>query len=186
MVDRTNLPTHIVTDSLSGREIYVYEEDFRECEGDIDEYFRLFDDPMNLTFIRERATVDELLKFANEVRIAGGGEVINELMLSEPQNSEGCLIATALNFSSTVNDDYGTWAMHPEDTSLVSVICDELGLDSVAEGRNYDTGEPIGEGVGVELPKDISFVAMAFDTYRDVELEQYDSLRNNNVSNPLV
>lgn len=186
MVDRTNLPTHIVTDSLSGREIYVYEEDFRECEGDIDEYFRLFDDPMNLTFIRERATVDELLKFANEVRIAGGGEVINELMLSEPQNSEGCLIATALNFSSTVNDDYGTWAMHPEDSGLVSTICSELDLNPVLEGRDYETGERTGDEVGIELPKDISFVAMAFDTYRDVELEQYDSLRNNNVSNPLV
>jgi hypothetical protein len=179
-IDKNNLPNHVVLDVKSGREVYVYESDWEKCDNDIDYYFRVYDEPENLAHIRERAEIDEVIEFANKLREAGGGEVINELMLSKPQDSDSCLIANALNFSSFVNDDYGVWAMHPQDSFITEKICDSTGLPKVF-GGDYDN-----ELVGVELPHKIALVAMAFDTYRDVELEKYDALRQDNTTNPLA
>jgi hypothetical protein len=170
----------IVTDPVSGRKIYVNEADFANCNSNIDSYFSAGGNKEGLTnvdlhLIRNRADIDKLLKFANDVRQAGGGEIIDELLMSNPQDSSACLIARALNFDSQVNDDYGPWAMHIDDPVLVFDITESLDLNVVWDDPDYEH-----TAVGVELPEDIAYVAQAFDTYVDVELEKYDAERSSN------
>lgn len=52
--------------------------------------------------LRSVATEQELLDFANSIRRAGGANVLEALLPSEPGNSEECLIANALNFGCRV------------------------------------------------------------------------------------
>ncbi len=47
----------------------------------------------------ERASFEELLEFANKVRVAGGGKVIEALMPAIPRNPHACLVAKNLNFN---------------------------------------------------------------------------------------
>jgi len=174
---KSNFPTHIVVDPVSGREVYVDKEKF-EVSNSLEIYFRSNQGCyQNLHAIRNRASINELLKFANEVRVAGKGEVIDELLMSTPQEAQACIIANALNFDSTVSDDYGTWGMMIHDKSVIHNICDDLGLDIIED--DYDGV------VGVELPENIALVAQAFDTWADVELEQFDVLRQDNESVPV-
>jgi hypothetical protein len=176
--------THIVTDPVSDREVYVNKELYDKADQNIDIYFSRHERDLNantLTFIRERASIDELLDFANEVRVAGGGEVINELLMSEPTQPNNCLIANALNFDCEVSDNLGDWAMIT-DSEIVEKISSATGLNIIGWSEDYEAYE---EEIGVELPKHIEYVARAFDTYVDVELEQYDILRQDNESNPV-
>jgi hypothetical protein len=166
----------IVTDPVSGREVYVG-EDFEDSGKTLEEYY----DYHTMNFIRTRASIDELLKFANEVRVAGDGEIIDELLMSTPQDSSECLIANALNFSSSINEDYGPWGMYDIDESLIGKISSALGLSIVTETDHYNESE---NWLGVELPTEIANVAQAFDTFVDVELEQYDAMRFDNQHNP--
>ena len=48
------------------------------------------------------ATEDELLAFCNRVRSAGGAEVLEALLPSDPNKSHTCLIANNLNFGCRV------------------------------------------------------------------------------------
>lgn len=55
--------------------------------------------PVNVLIAEE----DELIDFANTIREAGGANVIDALMPSNPGLSQSCLIANALNFSASVD-----------------------------------------------------------------------------------
>lgn len=183
-----DLPTHIVTDPVSNRELYVHEDSFNEalefCDGDVEKainhYFTIHAISSNLASIRNRVEIDELIEFANKVRKTGEAEIIDDLLLSTPQDSNGCLIAKTLNFGGCVSNDYGDWAMTEINEDLAVTIAEELGLDTVTE--KYFGGL---ETIGVYLPDNIADVAHAFDSYADVELEKYDSYRSNNTENPL-
>lgn len=199
------LDTKIVTDPVSGREIYVNEEFWNELikeypdktfEEIFDMYFGDygfdwpdygFNWPASgeelLDFIRGRASIDELLDFANEIRKAGGGELIDELLLSKPKDSNNCLIANALNFDCEVEScDDDNWAMFT-DSDLSITIADKVGLKKCFrqdEIWDEEYGEFIEKEIcaGVILPDNIKKVALAFDTQIDVELEEYSVFRN--------
>ena len=51
-----------------------------------------------MTKVTKRASFDELLAFANQVRELGGGESLNALMPAVPMDMKQCLIAKNLNF----------------------------------------------------------------------------------------
>lgn len=172
--------THIVLDEESGREIYVKKEFYDYYDGDLEKYFRYHNslgmDALNA--IRERASIEELLEFANMVRSGGGGEVIDDLLMSTPQDSSECLIANALNFDCKVNSEHGgAWSMQSGDEDFNNKLADIIGHGTVSYDQDYED-----EVVGAILPDKIWKVAVAFDSYADVELEKYDVLRVDNVT----
>jgi len=155
----------IVTDEVSGRKLIVDEDYWTDYGENADEYFSRFNIRSNLYAIRNRASISEVIDFANKVRKAGGGNIIDSLMPSTPEQSDSCLIANALNFDCTIepnSDD--TWSMIIDDVDTGEKIAEKLGLD-----YNHH-----GDSIEIILPKKIGLVAKAFDTYMDYELETYN------------
>lgn len=107
----------------------------------------------------ERATEEELLEFANEVRKAGAAEPLDALIPSVRNQASACLIARALNFQSEVDhnvlengnfeDGSPRWHMRTN-KEAAQKIHEQTGLELDARGR-------------VLLPKEIGNAADAFD-----------------------
>lgn len=115
-----------------------------------------------MEFTKPRATFEETLEFANAVRRAGGGAVLDALMPAVPQEPKACLIAKNLNFNCTVDGKYDTddWYMYfEENESLRDRIADALGLEKGDE-LNSTLGDRI---FWVKLPPEIGQVAYDFD-----------------------
>ena len=51
-------------------------------------------------------TIAYLLSLANDMRVAGGLEKLDDLPMSEPSNSMNCVIANAFNFNCSVGPSY--------------------------------------------------------------------------------
>ena len=191
-----------ITDGVSGREIIIsYEEDdFTDIsEYTEDELIERFVEYSDLIAIRERASVDELLAFANKIREVGGSNnMLHELIPSYPTDSESCLIANALNFNSTIEGGGQTfpsgrigWVMNIHDEVVANNIKNSnLGLDvSIQYDYDYDEiyNDETGEYEEVEvqtflnatvyLPEEIGLCAAAFDSYHDAELEQFNAYK---------
>lgn len=122
------------------------------------------------------ATFEETLDFANAVRKAGGGNPIDALMPSEPQDSQTCLIARNLNFSCEIDgldaefvDEHGEnrWQMRVEDPDVLKRISAALDLPLLVydDEEFYATGEPF----ALVLPRAIGNVARDFDRWMDGE-----------------
>lgn len=115
------------------------------------------------------ATEEDTLAFANKVREAGGGEVLTQLLPSEPQKANSCLIANALNFSCHVNPGDGTypngedvWVMLLHDDALTRRIAKGIRCNTVYVGKSKSTRQ-----LTIKLPKLIGNVAAVFDTLCD-------------------
>lgn len=114
----------------------------------------------------DRATLEEVLEFANAVREAGGGNPIDALMPAVPGDADQCLIAKNLNFNCQVAGGpvQGIWYMYISDHDIATRIAEklELELDSAHRYRGYDNKSRI------ELPVRIGNVARDFDKTEDV------------------
>lgn len=121
----------------------------------------------------ERASLEELLEFANAVREAGGGNPLDALMPAVPGNPNQCLIAKNLNFNCEVDGlkrtdrerleeaghtDFGSWAMRLEDKDIRDRIAQRLNLISL---DNED-------GYLIVLPSEIGQVAEDYDEWNYV------------------
>src|SRR6185436_9308931 len=110
----------------------------------------------------ERATLDEVLEFANQVREAGAGNPLDALMPATPTASTECLVAKNLNFNCRVAADLDTgeaWFMEVDDEALAKKIGESLNLSVYHEPRVFG-------GAGewrITLPKNIGEVAADFD-----------------------
>lgn len=125
--------------------------------------------------IRPRASLDELLEFANKVRVAGGGEILEKLMPGVAANGAACLIARNLNFHSAVlpQSDGSYWGMYVTDEKIRNKIVQELNLeiipnrtvwsDQIDIFHKYGDDESMIEVYGIRLPDEIGKVAHAFD-----------------------
>ena len=112
-----------------------------------------------------RATLEELLEFANKVREAGGGDVIEALMPSNPAIPESCLIANALNFNCQVSGGIGEpWYMMISDRAVARKIVDKLGL----KGEYLEDSALSTRAANVYLPDKIGHVARDFDRAADI------------------
>lgn len=117
----------------------------------------------------ERASLEETLDFANQVRKAGGGRIIKKLIPSKPTASNGCLIANALNFSCEIRPNNGRWVMQLTGVTAIATakkISDKLGLKyrgpkTPSQPSPYDVAE-------VVLPPRIAQVARDFDDAEDL------------------
>lgn len=120
----------------------------------------------------ERASLEEVLEFANKVREAGGGNPLDALMPAVPTNSSQCLIAKNLNFNCRVSGgdavydggvevDPSLWEMTVEDKSVRDKIAASLGLQAVDKTCSGETR------YGVILPREIGRVAAEFDNTFD-------------------
>lgn len=158
----------VVEDWKSKRHILVVEDDYSICNNDIEDYFREFKNIDCLFAIRNRASVNEVITFANKIRNAGGADIINELMPSIPEEPNSCLIANALNFDCEVNTDInGNWTMSVYDYNTGINIAENLGMEYCSsEDDNV---------VIIDLPERIGLVAEAFDSFCDAELEEYNA-----------
>jgi hypothetical protein len=169
----------VVVDPESGRKIIVHNENWQISDKSLETYFSNFvaGGINGLNSIRVRASVEEVIEFANDVRSAGGGNLIDGLMPSVPEEPNSCLIANALNFDCEVNSHAGDWYMEVDDGEIGMKIADTLAL-SYYGGEQDDDGfywEPF----VITLPYGIGCVAEAFDTYCDYELEQYNKNNQN-------
>lgn len=161
----------IVTDEVSGRKLIVDEDYWTDYGENADEYFSRFNILSNLYAIRNRASISEVIDFANKVRKAGGGNIIDSLMPSTPEQSDSCLIANALNFDCSIEPQINDiWFMIVDDVIIGEKIAQELGL----KYQVYDETGEFSSTVNIVLPKEIGLVAKAFDTYMDYELETYN------------
>lgn len=117
-----------------------------------------------MEFTSPRATFDEVLEFANAVRAAGGGAVLDALMPATPDDSKRCLIAKNLNFNCRVDSEASSdsWHMYfAENASLRDRVADALDLEKGEmrewrDARVYD--------YYVVLPDEIGQVASDFDS----------------------
>lgn len=113
------------------------------------------------------ATEDELLDFCNRAREAGGADVLEALIPSEPGNPEACLIANAMNFGcsvgpddyyskgSTVQDRWYDWCMHfppSVDYERIAEIAETLDCELYPDNKRK-----------MKLPVHIGNAAEAFD-----------------------
>jgi hypothetical protein len=119
----------------------------------------------------------KLLKFANAVREAGGGNPLDALMPSVPQDPKRCLIAKNLNFNCEV-------VGHPDDNRVVvgnrwimittrdirDKIAAKLGLKPI-DYRDEDTSRM---RYGVVLPRDIGQVASDFDRWSRATIGRWE------------
>lgn len=111
----------------------------------------------------DRATLTEVLDFANRVREAGGANPLDALIPAVPEEPNECLIAKNLNFNCQVDGvngfigasaDYnGAWCMIADDDT-VATIAAALKLDIITD--RY-------ERKAVVLPRGIGAVAAAYD-----------------------
>jgi hypothetical protein len=143
----------------------------------------------------ERASLQELLDFANKVRAAGGGNPLDALMPATPLDTQKCLIAKNLNFNCEVKGagdskilagaideddavcewlksdkaDDNNWSMFIDEKETRDKIADALNLlafDS-SEGK-YDCTtceEYQKQWFCIVLPEDIGQVASDFDDF---------------------
>lgn len=122
----------------------------------------------------ERATMEELAEFANKIRAAGGGNPLDALMPSVPEDASQCLIAKNLNFNCTVSevegcenpDDWtdGGWAMWVTDETLRDRIAETLELPKCNKREYIDYADVAKtDCFGVVLPQSIGQVASDFD-----------------------
>ncbi len=174
----------VITDEVSGRQIIVINnDDWIESGQDIDSYFGNRLSSNSLFAIRNRASVDEIISFANKIRKAGNANLIDGLFPSVPEDANYCLIANALNFDCAVNSNSGDWYMEIADAEVGVEIAEKLDLDYNAPTYlDYvdDDGEEHYEYEGdceIYLPEEIGLVAAAFDTYCDYELEKFNTSR---------
>ena len=164
----------VIIDEVSNRQIIVQNNLWETAGHSLDEYF------INcvpggidaLEAIRCRAEISEVVKFANAVREAGGGNLIDGLMPSTPQEPSSCLIANALNFDCEVNTNDGEWYMETDGEVGVK-IAETLGLTFYG-GEQEDEYDDYRTTCEIALPGEIGAVAEAFDSYCDYELEQYN------------
>lgn len=105
----------------------------------------------------DRATLPELIEFANQIREAGGGNPLFALMPAVPQDASQCLIAKNLNFNCRVSGYQGRWAMWT-DEATADRIADAMGLERVYVLTEH----------GVILPEAIGQVATDFDRVAQV------------------
>lgn len=134
----------------------------------------------------KRASLEELKKFANAVREAGGGNPLDALMPSVPADPSKCLIAKNLNFNCTVDTEFSpgpdgeTWSMQIDDERVSRSIADTLGLNLATLPTYNDSDED--EIMGVFLPEEIGNVAEDFDNVfeavRDTKKGSGTSLRD--------
>jgi hypothetical protein len=125
----------------------------------------------------ERASLEEVLEFANKVREAGGGNPLDALMPAIPEDPSACLIAKNLNFKCRVEtDEADQWIMVVDSPELAGKIASTLGLDFYTqtvweyEGRFYHTRhggyvETKVERPVIVLPERIGQVASDFDEW---------------------
>lgn len=178
----------VITDDVSGRRIIVDNDNWIASEEKIEYYFVNYVDggKSALYDIRNRASIEEVLEFANNVRKAGGGQLIDGLFPSIPQEPTYCLIANALNFDCEVNLSDGVWTMDIDDNKLGAEIGQKMNLTyddgSYVDYVDDETGEEVIDYEGfcsIELPHEIGIVAGAFDSCVDYELEEFNQARNN-------
>lgn len=156
----------IVIEPNSDREVYVNNDEFKDIEyGNDTVHTRLPD--REIEAIANRASIKEIIEFANVVRLAGGGDIIDELLVSYPEDASSCLLANALNFNCCVQEVGGVWQMEVDSEELAENIANAI-------GTSYNSGNGFDKEFSVELPYKIGLVAQAFDTYRDVELEKFN------------
>lgn len=122
-----------------------------------------------------RATLDELLTFANEIREAGGGNPIDAIMPAIPMDSQQCLIAKNLNFNCKVsgsNEGSGWTMWFADDKELRDKISEKISLVPDYRWNPEDDCHDF----GVILPDEIGQIAADFDSlFRDVRDEMiYD------------
>lgn len=112
----------------------------------------------------KRASLEELKKFANKVRKAGGGNPLDALMPAVPSDAHQCLIAKNLNFNCMVypaiKGPGKSWAMWTDEATR-DQIASKLKLKKIDEDlmgeRHY----------GVLLPAAIGQVADDFDSWEE-------------------
>lgn len=120
---------------------------------------------------KEVATIDEIKKFCNVAREAGGAKQIADLIPSLPSDGEACLIARNLNFECDVFSYDGKqfekgeeiWAMKVDDRSLAQKIAKALKLKVDLKEGPYGYGK-----AEIILPKKITRVAKRFDLVEDI------------------
>lgn len=117
----------------------------------------------------QRATFDQLLAFANKVREAGGGNPLDALMPSVPQDASQCLIARNLNFNCEVSgaDRDGRWYMNIEDPATVEAIAEKLDLE-IRYGHQWIEGQYTEVARSLLLPVEIGNVARDFDEAQEI------------------
>jgi len=129
--------------------------------------------------VRAYATEEELLEFANKVRVAGGADPLDALVPSEPGNPRACLIANAVNFHSRVAGGVGLpalpsgqrpWVMHLPDHvteerayRIAAAVRCELHMFDVGNGVVPRYCAELCTHFGVVLPERIGNTAGAFD-----------------------
>lgn len=115
-----------------------------------------------------RASLEELKKFANAVREAGGGNPLDALMPSVPADPGKCLIAKNLNFNCIVDTEHGEgpdgeqWGMTIDDPKVSRSIAAKLNLNLIEE-YSYGSEDEEPSIAGVFLPQEIGQVADTFD-----------------------
>lgn len=136
----------------------------------------------------DRASIDEVLAFANAVREAGGANPLDALVPGIPDKENACLIARNLNFSCSVfpawaatdkqsffnsrlvyEDGEVVWHMHIDDEAVIDTISERLGLPVDVDQKGNRV---------LRLPRKIGRVARAFDA-----INGYDAGREE-VENP--
>ena len=142
------------------------------------------------------ATEEELLEFCNQVREAGGGEIINALLPGITENPQTCLIARNLNFSCEVTPHVisvsnpmeevnigdpidGDKIFSPKSKDWVMVIDDENIRFKIARILKLDTVIHRDGGSVVKalrLPRRIGNAADAFDNELDFGSYRVNSL----------
>lgn len=133
----------------------------------------------------ERASLDEVLEFANTMRRAGGANVLEALLPSEPGNSQECLIANALNFGCKIKpevlspnvDQIDSWVVEiPDSPELLERVSEATGMGIVdvpiVESIYHEDGgdfshEILGGYSALHLPTKLAMVASDFDDARD-------------------
>lgn len=125
----------------------------------------------------DRATLDEVLDFANAVREAGGGNPLDALMPAIPQDSSQCLIARNLNFNCSVAatnarttnpviegavPEEETWVMEVNSKDIRDRIAESLDLEKLTTRRPSGMNQHF-----VILPVRIAAVAIAFDDVQE-------------------
>ena len=121
------------------------------------------------------ATEQEVLDFANKVREAGGGEVIDELLPAYAGAPNQCLIAKALNFDCSVyptgNIDgvYPTGNIDDPATSFWIMDVDSEVADKIADATGCEVHYRGDDYSSLKLPELIGNAAHAFDCAKEAD-----------------
>lgn len=133
--------------------------------------------------------IEELLEVCNQVRKAGGGELLSKLLPGTANDSNACLIATNLNFNSNVDLYYmfydkvaEEWVDSPEhlerlwcmsaSNQYLELIHKELGWRigyghrlNVGQCRTEAKSDPESGNPALLLPEKLACSAEAFDEH---------------------